>query len=88
MKRLLIRISDTQFLVGFSCGHVFHLRCLLRYDKPAGGDGVPDILAEMEAGEAQAMNFDRSIGPKVDHAALLRTMVGDGCPITVHINEN
>ena len=28
--------------------------------------------------------YDRSIGPKVDHAALLRTVVGGGCPLTVH----
>ena len=28
--------------------------------------------------------YDRSIGPKVDHAALLRTVVGGGCPVASH----
>lgn len=28
--------------------------------------------------------YDRSIGPKVDHAALLRTVIKGGCPLPVH----
>ena len=28
--------------------------------------------------------YDRSVGPKVDHTALLRTVVGVGCPIAMH----
>ena len=37
----------------------------------------------MASGEAPTFNYDRSIGPKVDHAALLRTVIGDGCPVEV-----
>ena len=81
-------------LVGFACGHVFHLSCLLKYDKPssAGGGGdddgdlnVPDVVARMAAGEQPvASDLDRSVGPKVDRAALLRTLIGNGCPVAVH----
>ena len=28
--------------------------------------------------------YDRSIGPKVDDAALLRMVVGGGCPVASH----
>lgn len=35
-------------------------------------------------GETPSWNFDRSVGPKIDHAALLRTFVGDGCPVALH----
>lgn len=82
--------ADTQFLIGFACGHVFHLSCLLKYEKRDGGDevdAIPDVVAQMAAGESPAFNgFDRSVGPKVDRAALLRTLIGDGCPMAVHKN--
>ena len=44
------------------------------------GDGGEDD----EGGEYSGGGFERSIGPKVDHAALLRTVVGGGCPLAVH----
>ena len=40
----------------------------------------------MAAGEPPAGEFERSIGPKVDHAALLGTQIGGGCPVAVHKN--
>ena len=43
-----------------------------------GGEGGQDGEGEYGGG------FERSIGPKVDHAALLRTVVGGGCPLAVH----
>lgn len=79
----------TQLLIGFACGHVFHLSCLLKYDKPNDGDEVeiPDVVAQMgESSWPAADNYDRSVGPKVDRAALLRTLIGDGCPMAVHKN--
>lgn len=40
----------------------------------------------MARGETPRLDFERSVGPKVDHAALLRTVVGDGCPVAVHVD--
>ncbi|KAL6720978.1 Vacuolar protein sorting-associated protein 41 [Lecanora helva] len=71
------------FLVGFPCAHVFHLPCLLRYEDE--DRELPEVLASFspfdEGGDG---GYDRSIGPKVDHAALLRTVVGSGCPVAMH----
>lgn len=68
---------------------MFHLSCLLKYDKPNDGDEVeiPDVVAQMgESSWPAADDYDRSVGPKVDRAALLRTLIGDGCPMAVHKN--
>ena len=49
---------------------------------------MPEVLASFSSpgdeDEDEYGGFDRSIGPKVDHAALLRTVVGGGCPKEVH----
>ena len=53
---------------------------------------MPEVLAsfstslssEDDGGDDEYGGFERSIGPKVDHAALLRTVVGGGCPLAVH----
>lgn len=86
--RLFFGFAENRLLVGFACGHVFHLSCLLKYDKPPSDDEelhVPDVVARMAAGEQPvAVDSDRSVGPKVDRAALLRTLIGNGCPVAVH----
>lgn len=76
---------DTKYLVGFTCGHVFHLACLLQYEKMRRED-LPESIAQMAAGEPPVGEFERSIGPKVDRAALLGTQIGEGCPVAVHKN--
>ena len=43
-----------------------------------------DALEADDEGEEGEGGYDRSIGPKVDHAALLRTVVGEGCPVAEH----
>ena len=52
---------------------------------------MPEVLAsfsalggEGEDGDGYGGGFERSIGPKVDHAALLRTVVRGGCPLAMH----
>ena len=51
---------------------------------------MPEVLASFSAlggedgDDGYGGGFERSIGPKVDHAALLRTVVGGGCPLAVH----
>lgn len=94
--------SETQYLLGFACGHAFHLACLLQdftnrqsnQETPNGPskEGIPEALAQMAAGETanmntQLMNYDRSVGPKVDRAALLRMLISDGCPVSGHVKE-
>lgn len=84
--------DNKQLLIAFPCTHIFHLPCLLAYTNKKSQDQdqktLPDVIARLSSGEVRWSSgeeeqdeFDRSIGPKVDHAALLRGLVGGGCPI-------
>ena len=71
-------------LVGFPCSHIFHLPCLLRYEKEEDYE-LPGVLSSFgNYDDAFDSGYDRSIGPKVDHAALLRTFIEGGCPVPMH----
>ncbi len=69
---------ETETLVGFACGHVFHLSHLLSF-----GDERPITPPEVELdenGEWKEGNI-HSVGAKVTHARLLRDKIRDGCPV-------
>ena len=70
--------EDRQILVAFQCAHVFHLACLLSYGKKE--QEVPEAVEKLADGVELDVEFDRSVGPKVDRAALLRGVVEGGCP--------
>ncbi|PBP17350.1 WD domain-containing protein, partial [Diplocarpon rosae] len=71
---------ETETLVGFACGHVFHLSHLLSYreERP----GTPPEVELDENGEWKEGNT-HSVGAKVTHARLLRDKIRDGCPVCV-----
>ncbi|KAL8974873.1 MAG: hypothetical protein Q9197_000906 [Variospora fuerteventurae] len=71
--------EDPQLLISFPCQHIFHLPCLFSF---SAGDGKQseDILSSLTNLDWQS-EYDRNIGPKVDHAALLRHLVDEGCPL-------
>ena len=77
--------EDKQLLLAFPCAHVFHLPCLLAYDKKETQDEVvlSEVISRLSRGEEQE-GFERGSGPKVDHAAVLKTVVGEGCPVGEH----
>ncbi|KAL8912838.1 MAG: hypothetical protein Q9171_002216 [Xanthocarpia ochracea] len=68
--------EDAELLISFPCQHVYHLPCLLSFE----GKELEDIPASLMNLEWQS-EYDRSIGPKIDHAALLRNQVNRGCPL-------
>ncbi|KAL8999645.1 MAG: hypothetical protein Q9169_001605 [Polycauliona sp. 2 TL-2023] len=68
--------EDPELLISFPCQHVFHLPCLLSM----GGKEPDEIPTSLRNLDWQS-EFDRSIGPKVDHAALLRNQADRGCPL-------
>lgn len=74
---------ETETLVGFACGHVYHLTHLLEALHP--GDerlhDVADFGHNYEDGEWGHGGRRRTIGTKVTHARLLRDRVRGGCPI-------
>ena len=72
---------ETGTLVGFACGHVFHLAHLLALLDP-GGAGA----AEEEAGfglDSETRARRNMIGMKVTHARLLKDRIRGGCPVCV-----
>lgn len=66
-------------LVGFACGHVFHLTCLL--PKTSASATVAATLQKTLATDAQESGgqWSRSVGAKVAHAHVIKSAVGKGC---------
>ncbi|KAI1361857.1 hypothetical protein F5Y08DRAFT_313593 [Xylaria arbuscula] len=68
---------ETETLLGFACGHVFHVTHLLEALHP-GQDIDPAITGNGESRPSRGGRFVRS---KVTHARLLRDRVESGCPV-------
>ncbi|KAL8828379.1 MAG: hypothetical protein Q9170_006630 [Blastenia crenularia] len=71
--------EDPELLVSFPCQHIFHLPCLLDMAgmDGQGSDVIPSSLQNLD----WQSEYDRNVGPKIDHAALLRNLVDQGCPL-------
>jgi hypothetical protein len=67
-------------LVGFACGHVFHLSCLL--PKTSASASVAATLQQQLASDAEdGGRWTRSVGAKVAHAHVIKRAVGAGCVV-------
>ncbi|KFY02532.1 hypothetical protein O988_02091 [Pseudogymnoascus sp. VKM F-3808] len=69
--------GEQETLVGFACGHVFHLSHLLAYTHPSR----PSTPPSMDLDEDGQFVQNHSIGAKVTHARLLRDKISGGCPV-------
>ncbi|KAL2177392.1 uncharacterized protein P884DRAFT_200623 [Thermothelomyces heterothallicus CBS 202.75] len=74
---------ETETLVGFACGHVFHVSHLLQRLHP--GEEVDEVLLRGIA-EPRA-SATHLIGAKVTHARLLRDRIAGGCPMCVRADK-
>ena len=68
---------EAETLLGFACGHVFHVTHLLEVLHP-GQDIDPAIIGNGDSRPSRGGRFVRS---KVTHARLLRDRVESGCPV-------
>ena len=67
-------------LVGFACGHVFHLSCLL--PKTSASASVAATLQQTLANDAaDSGGWTRSVGAKVAHAHVIKSAIGKGCVV-------
>lgn len=74
---------EIETLVGFACGHVFHLTHLLEELHP--GEEVDEVV--LNGIDEQGTSATHLIGAKVTHARLLRDRVAGGCPVCVNKGE-
>lgn len=78
--------QEVETLVGFACGHVFHLSHLLDYGHEGEERPVTPPVEEGEEEDWEGGNT-HSVGAKVTHARLLRDKIRDGCPVCKKANE-
>lgn len=83
--------EDNSHLIGFACGHIFHLPCLLDSNaETADSDAADDLLRQMgrghehhgagEGSEGASVGLGRlSVGAKVAHAHVIGNVVKGGC---------
>ncbi|KAI1771052.1 hypothetical protein F4818DRAFT_220496 [Hypoxylon cercidicola] len=69
---------EPETLVGFACGHVFHITHLLEYLHP--GEDIDAVLVG-NSGDEDRTRGGRFVGSKVTHARLLRDRIEGGCPV-------
>ncbi|KAJ8603343.1 hypothetical protein MRB53_042196 [Persea americana] len=85
-SQLLTFPTEKQPLLGFPCGHVYHLSCILgetdsgmkRFEQTMASLGYQDTDTEQYHG--------RSVGAKVAHAHIIRTAVDRGCADCIEID--
>ncbi|KAI0909593.1 hypothetical protein F4823DRAFT_594039 [Ustulina deusta] len=68
---------ETETLLGFACGHVFHITHLLETLYP-GQQINPAATGSWDSKRSRGGRF---VGSKVTHARLLRDRVESGCPV-------
>lgn len=74
-------ITEQDFLLGFACGHVYHLPCLLKSTNVS--ETTRNTLQSLEnrsKGEGYEGGLMRSVNSKISDAQTIRSAVKDGCP--------
>ncbi|EKG12097.1 hypothetical protein MPH_10808 [Macrophomina phaseolina MS6] len=71
--------DEKETLIGFACGHVYHLSCLL---ESAGSGSSASAASMLQAQFAEDPDTSsHSVGAKVAHAHLIRNAISGGCPV-------
>lgn len=86
--RILTGVATTEKvpLIGFACGHVYHLSCLLRANSDKSNeDTIERLLSQLGTGsvDEDAGYTGRSVGAKVAHAHIIKNVLKGGCPSCV-----
>jgi hypothetical protein len=79
----IFHLDEKQILLGFTCGHVYHLPCLIdAHPDTKDSSAARAMLVQMEdvAAEEDDGGGARSVGAKVAHAQVIRNVLGSmGC---------
>ncbi|KAF2427741.1 hypothetical protein EJ08DRAFT_651324 [Tothia fuscella] len=72
--------DEKETLIGFACGHVYHLSCLLSSTiNPNAAAAAERLQTQLAADSTDDIGFNRSVGAKVAHAHIIRNAVRGGC---------
>ena len=79
--------DEKETLIGFVCGHVFHLSCLLsKIDDPNTAAAAQRLQAQFAADTVDD-GYNRSVGAKVSHAHIIRNAVRGGCVLCKFVDD-
>jgi hypothetical protein len=81
INHMLTFVPEKQTLIGFACGHVYHLSCLLdriKTSNPEMAEAAERLQDAFRSGE-EADEFSRSVATKVAHAHIIKGVVRLGC---------
>ena len=78
--------TEREPLIGFACGHVYHLSCLLKANPDTSNPATLQRLQNQlgyAAGDADEAGgyTGRSVGAKVAHAHIVRGVLRGGCRV-------
>ncbi|CAL5872450.1 uncharacterized protein PFLUO_LOCUS6714 [Penicillium psychrofluorescens] len=85
--------NEREILIGFACGHVFHLSHLHPETEESQQQQQQQELANQDISvpsqdeSPSSTTVSRTVGPKVTTARLLRDKIGDGCRICALTRE-
>ncbi|KAK4549200.1 hypothetical protein LTR36_007658 [Oleoguttula mirabilis] len=77
--------DEKETLIGFACGHVYHLSCLLRANPATADEATVERLRDQlgrgdgDDADGEATYTGRSVGAKVAHAHVIKNVVQGGC---------
>ncbi|KAF1808378.1 hypothetical protein P152DRAFT_477408 [Eremomyces bilateralis CBS 781.70] len=86
--------DDYETLLGFACGHVYHLSCMLKTfpssnpDSIAAAERLQARLAVDAATGNEFIESTRSVGAKVAHAHIIRAAVQNGCTLCRAVDDD
>lgn len=81
-------MAERETLLGFNCGHVFHLSCLLNSNADANQADVKRLQGQRLSEDEEPIDSGRSVQAKVEHAHQIKRAVQGGCPVCTLPDES
>ncbi|KAH0357573.1 WD domain-containing protein, partial [Aureobasidium melanogenum] len=80
--------DERETLIGFNCGHVFHLSCLLNLNTEENQADVKRLQGQKLSEDEEPIDTGRSVRAKVEHAHQIKRAVQGGCPVCTLPDES
>jgi hypothetical protein len=80
LDSVLIFALEKDILIGFACGHVYHLACLIASLNDPQAVSIAERLQAQITVPDDDVNESRGVGAKMAHAHLIKSIIWKGCP--------